>query len=224
MTSTRWHYKGTGGGGRLSTEFEGWNDEKLDKYNIDLDTYDHTNIGSRPAVLINGYCNNRVPYLTAIHLWDKASDYLLSSRHDPVRIGRGEGGFDGSTKEVSSMSDSSPNSKKKARIGSKIKSKEPSTDGIAAVFRSIFDQMDVENDGKKKKGSDNIVVPIEQLSLPELYAMIEQHKLHLTFLKDNDMLVDGKKEDIVGKISYIFEIIESRSGKKRRHSPDGVSN
>ena len=76
----------------------------------------------------------------------------------------------------------------------------------------------------KRKRSDNIVVPIEQLSLPELYVMIEQHKLHLTFLKDNDMLVDGKKEDIVGRISYIFEIIESRSRKKRSRSPDGVSN
>ena len=42
------------------------------------------------------------------------------------------------------------------------------------------------------------VIAIENLSLPELYAMIEQHKLHLNFLKDNDMLVDGKKEDIVG--------------------------
>ena len=109
-------------------------------------------------------------------------------------------------------------------MGSRIKNNEPSTDGIAAVFKSVFDQIDLKNDGEKKKTSDYIVVPIEQLSLLELYVMIEQHKLHLTSLKDNDMLVDGKKEDIVGKISYIFEIIESRSRKKRSHSPDGVSN
>ena len=68
------------------------------------------------------------------------------------------------------------------------------------------------------------VIAIENLSLPELYAMIEQHKLHLNFLKDNDMLVDGKKEDIVGKISYIFDVIEGRRGEKRTRSPDGVSN
>ena len=67
------------------------------------------------------------------------------------------------------------------------------------------------------------VIAIENLSLPELYAMIEQHKLHLDFLKENDMLVDGKKEDIVGKISYIFDVIEGRRGEKGTRSPDGVS-
>ena len=57
------------------------------------------------------------------------------------------------------------------------------------------------------------VIAIENLSLPELYAMIEQHKLHLDFLKENDMLVDGEKEDIVDKISYIFDVIEGRRGE-----------
>ena len=66
-------------------------------------------------------------------------------------------------------------------MGCIIKNNEPSTDGIAAVFKSVFDQMDVKNDGEKKKMSDNAVVPIEQLSLTELYVMIEQHKLHLSF-------------------------------------------
>ena len=196
----------------------------MEKFNIDLETYDHTDVASRPAVLINGYCKNRVPYLTTIHLWDKASDYLLSSKHDPVKIGRGEGGFDGLPEDISSMSDSSPNTRRRARKVRNIKNNEPSTDGIAAVFKSVFDRIEQKNDGNKKEISDSKVVAIEQLSLPELYAMIEQHKLHLNFLKDNDMLVDGKKEEIVGKISYIFEIIDSRREKKRTRSPDGVSN
>ena len=34
------------------------------------------------------------------------------------------------------------------------------------------------------------------------------------------MLLDGKKEDIVGKISYIFEIIEGRRQKKRKCGDD----
>ena len=114
-------FKGTGGGSGLCTEFEGWNDEKLERFDVDLDTYDHTDIASRPAVLINGYCKQRIPYLTAIHLWDKVSDYLLSSRHDPVKIGRGEGGFDGTPDDFSSMSDSSPNAKRRARKSSKLK-------------------------------------------------------------------------------------------------------
>ena len=82
-------FKGTGVGSGLSTEFEGWNDEKLERCDIDLDTYDPSDITSRPAVLINGYCKQRVPYLTTIRLWDKASDYLVASRHDPLKIGRG---------------------------------------------------------------------------------------------------------------------------------------
>ena len=49
-------FKGTGGGSGLCTEFEGWNDEKLERFDVDLDTYDHTDIASRPTVLINGYC------------------------------------------------------------------------------------------------------------------------------------------------------------------------
>ena len=198
--------------------------EKLEKFNIDLENYDHTDVAARPAILINGYCKNRVPYLTTIHLWDKLSDYLLSSKYDPVKIGLGEGGFDGLPKEISSMSDSSPNTNRRGRKLRILTKTEPSTDGIAAVFKSVFASMEKKDEGNKKEISDNKVVAIEQLSLPELYAMIEQHKLHLNFLKDNDMLVDGKKEEIVGKISYIFEIIDSRKEKKRTRSPDGVSN
>ena len=50
-------------------------------------------ISTRPAVLIHGYCKNRTPFLTLIHLWDRQSDYLLSSRHDTLMIGLGKGGM-----------------------------------------------------------------------------------------------------------------------------------
>ena len=38
--------KGTGGGSGLETEFERWADdkEKFDKYGINIDKYDHTDI------------------------------------------------------------------------------------------------------------------------------------------------------------------------------------
>ena len=38
-----WH-SDTGGGFGLSTMFEGWSDEKLDKFNVDVEIYDHTNV------------------------------------------------------------------------------------------------------------------------------------------------------------------------------------
>ena len=39
-------------------------------------------------------------------------------------------------------------------------------------------------------------------------------KLHMGFLKENDMLSDGKKERIVEKIENIYIIIEGRSLSK----------
>ena len=93
------YHKGTGGSSGIATEFEGWSDAKLEWYDINLDKYDHTDVSSRPAVLINRYYKQRIPYLTTIHLWDKSSDYLLSSWHDPLKIRLGEGGFDGINEE-----------------------------------------------------------------------------------------------------------------------------
>ena len=65
-----WH-KGTGGGPGLITEFEGWSDAKLERYGVDLDIYNHTDVSKRPAILINKYCKQRTPYITMVHLWDK---------------------------------------------------------------------------------------------------------------------------------------------------------
>ena len=41
---------------------------------------------------------------------------------------------------------------------------------------------------------------IEDLYMKDLYGMIEQHKLHIKFLKDNDLLPDDNKTDIIQKI------------------------
>jgi len=65
----------------------------LEKYNIEPDTYDHINISPRPAVTMEGYCPQKVPFLTVIFMWDKKVDFLLSSRHDPITIGLGEPGM-----------------------------------------------------------------------------------------------------------------------------------
>ena len=72
-------YKGTGGRSGESTFFKGWSDEKLTMFNIDPDLYDHTDVRARPEILIQGYCKQRVSYLTIIHLWDNMGYYLLSS-------------------------------------------------------------------------------------------------------------------------------------------------
>ena len=57
---------------------------------------------------------------------------------------------------------------------------------------------------------ESSIVMIENLPLDELYAMINQHKLRMGFLKENDILSDGKKESIIEKIENIFKVIERR--------------
>ena len=61
-------YKGTGGGSGISTIFEGWSDEKLERHDVDLEIYDHEELSTRPAVLTHNYTKNQTPFITVIHL------------------------------------------------------------------------------------------------------------------------------------------------------------
>ena len=44
-------FKGTGGISGASAMFEGWDDKKMSRHNIDPDTYDHTDISNIPSLL-----------------------------------------------------------------------------------------------------------------------------------------------------------------------------
>ena len=92
----------------MATELETWDTSKKDKYEIDLESYDHTIISSRPAILMNLYTSNRIPYIKVIHLWDHLCDGLLSSKHNTLTIGRGEPGMT-TPSPSSSMSSSASN-------------------------------------------------------------------------------------------------------------------
>ena len=48
-------YKGTGGGSGLVVEFETWDTTQFEKYSIDLDSYDHCDVESGPAILMHLY-------------------------------------------------------------------------------------------------------------------------------------------------------------------------
>ena len=147
------------------------------------------------------------------------SDYLLSSRHDPLTIGMGEGGMINDTDDGTSSSSGSP---LKRRVRKHAKESHP--EGIAAVIKSVIDlcndnSKSVEKNSTGKAGLVKdvcAVVLTENLPLTDLYIMIDQHKSHMNFLKEHDMLTDTKKSEIVGKISHVFEIIEGRSERKRK--------
>ena len=66
-------YKGTGGGSAFASMFETWSEEKLLKYNINQDEYDHIKIQNRPKMLMEGYAKKK-QYLTCIFMRDNIQD------------------------------------------------------------------------------------------------------------------------------------------------------
>ena len=108
----------------------------------------------------------------------------------------------------------------KARRSS-VKDEEPSPNGIVVVMKSVID---IYNDNTKSWSngkatvvsieSKNVVI-IKHLPFSGLYAMIEQHKLHMHFLKENEVLSENKKISIINRIEHIFSIIECRSVLKK---------
>ena len=45
-------FKGNGGGSGVTKMFEGWSDEKLEHFDIDIETYDHTDVSSDNCSLL----------------------------------------------------------------------------------------------------------------------------------------------------------------------------
>ena len=54
---TKW-FMGIGGGDGRLTFFENWDEAKFEKYEIDPEEYDHTNIADRPSILIDNCHEN----------------------------------------------------------------------------------------------------------------------------------------------------------------------
>ena len=69
-------FLGTGGGSGETSMFQDWSSEKLDKFDIYVESYDYTYIKDLPSILIDGYAKKK-KYLTVIFLWDKVKDYVL---------------------------------------------------------------------------------------------------------------------------------------------------
>ena len=150
-------FKGTGGGSGDRTLVEGRSDGKLDKYQIDVNTYDHTDIKIRPAVLFQGYCRDKVPYLTVINLWDEKVDFLLSSRHDPIKIGIREPGMDDGA-SANFQAAVSPKMKKKG------KNIQATTSSLEDMMKNLIDlcNRDTQSQVASMISNDNII----EVSLP----------------------------------------------------------
>ena len=56
----------------------------------------------------------------------------------------------------------------------------------------------------------------EDLPRSDLFELINQHKLHLQLLKENDMCTDEEKLEIVNEFKRLFSIINDRSRNNKR--------
>lgn len=163
-------FKGTGGGSEITTRLESWDDEKLTRYNINIETYNHTNMANMPPILLDVYCSKGTPYLTVIFLMDKASDYLLASQHDTLKCGRGEPSMDDSVMSVVTTPSKSP---RKGNL---------KTTGSEDIIKSVVDYCKLGGDGDNKKGNEIINdkdIIDEDLPRSDIFELIKQHKLHL---------------------------------------------
>lgn len=197
--------KGTGGGTGLQDKFQTWSDEKLNKHDIDPSVYDHSDIASRPSILMEGYVK-RKPYLTVIFMWDEMKDYILSSKYEPVRMGRNEAGLSSNesnsspSRKTSNNSESSPNKNMASMV----------TDVITAVM------------GKKEEAAKKAVKnsnSFEDLPLGDIMMLIQEHKSYMTFLRECDMCTPERTSTIVREIDDLFEIVNKRK-RKRQIDPD----
>ena len=89
---------------------------------------------------------------------------------------------------------------------------------MKSVIDLCNDNTNSQSKGKPTVGTNqyNNVVMIEHLPMSELYAMIEQHKLNMQFLKDDAVLSGDKKMSNINKIKHIFAIVEGRSVVKNK--------
>ena len=135
--------KGTGGGSGLTTILNSWDDEKLNKYSINIDMYDHININkNRLSILLHHYCNQQKLYPTVICLMDKACNYLLASRNDPLKCRRGKPDMDEGVVSVVTTASKPP---QKANT---------SATGIDAMIKSVVDYCTKGGDYDTKKENE----------------------------------------------------------------------
>ena len=216
-------FKGTGGGSGLMSMFETWSSEKLDKYDIDPTIYDHSEVSSRPSILMDGYSRKK-KYLTVIFMWDEKVDYILSSKYDPLDKGTGEAGLrdDGDT-SLSELSTPSKTSKTSRR-----RSNHPTnpTDSIASMVKEVITAVMLKDEPKpkKKKTKKKGQLKMEDQSLQDLMQLIEKHQQYLKFLSDNDMLTDDRKTTIIAEIERVWSVINGSSNKRSRDEDSGSCN
>ena len=204
-------YKETSGGPGLDKYFESWSEEKLNKYDINLETYDHTIVSDRPPILIENYICDAVKktYLTVIHMWDDLSHNLLSSKFDPFVTKGGEVGVALSSDEEinspsqanESLNTSNKKSKrtKKRKHGNNTSPQKNGEEDILIAVKVVISMLrEVDSEKNVVKYTTNY--DLEDLPLKDLYDLMEQHKGHPKFLQESNMCKDEEKKETISHV------------------------
>ena len=144
-------FKGTGGGSGLETMFESWSDEQFEKFGINRDEYDHTNIATRNPIFASLYDDNNSPFLTFIFMHDSANGHMLSSKYQPLASDQGEFGL---------------KSKQSDGTGKKEKATNKILAGLDSMVTTITKIMDL--DGKKMKRFLSLLIVMKLLTRKKL--------------------------------------------------------
>ena len=213
-----WH-KGTGGGPGLDIYFQSWSSDKLNKYDIDLNEYDHTLVANRPTIVFDNYVTDESKklYLTIIHLWDDVTHNLLSSKFDPFNVegGGGEVGIDlDSPEESCQPNDNTPVKTSASTRKRKYKKKtlpvknDDESSSISSALKGVLSKLDSITASTTTPHSEQ---KLEARPLKDLYELMEQHKGHLKFLQEHDMCSENEKTEIINHVKDIYSVISKRS-------------
>ena len=200
--------------------FETWSQEKLDKYETDPTIYDHSEVSSRPSILMDGYSRKK-KYLTVIFMWDEIVDFILSSKYDPLDKGTGEAGLrvdgDASLSEMSTLSKTSKTSRLKPSPSKNT------SESMASMVKEVITAVMMKEDPKprEKKAKKKGRLKMEEQSLQDLMQLIEKHQQYLKFLGDNNMLTDERKHTIIAEIEQVWSVINGSSNKRIREEDSG---
>ena len=180
-------------------------------------------MAERPIILINNYHTHRQPYLTIIFLWDERVNFLLSSIYDPLKAGRGEAGIGNNNddEDDTSMSGLSNSYSSEKRISPKKQScskkgKGAVSDGAIKETLSEIANLITKSSSNVSPTSSSDNTKTTGLTLVDLNSLYDKHVGHLKFLKDNDMLTETRKVEMLANIEEIYAMISETRGKKRR--------
>ena len=156
----------------------------------------------------------RVPFLTAIHLWDKKSDDLLLLQHDPLKIGKGEAGL---ALDDNCLTSSSRSGKRTSPL--KTKQEDYNGKTISIKISNIVKLTDL----RLEKTWEQVIAIKFQLMTYCVKIYLSRNcsnwytntRLTWSFLEDNYITTPESKKEILQQMKDIFEIIKNQGRKKR---------